>query len=107
MSHVKYSRLRQDLPLSINERVIVPFPEGFIFTKLRQNKVLAKISEFTVIMDSENPDQTSPFSRQFLILLFNSCDVFNCVFCFHFLMVYEKKKKKLNMTFLLHVSSFI
>ena len=55
ISDVKNSRLRQDLPISINERVILPFREGFIFTKLRiayakfhENKVLAKISEFTV-----------------------------------------------------------
>ena len=43
ISDVKNSRLRQDLPIPINERVILPFREGFIF-----NKVLAKISEFTV-----------------------------------------------------------
>ena len=34
VSDVKKSRLRQDLPISINERVILPFCEGFIFTKL-------------------------------------------------------------------------
>ena len=59
ISDVKNSRIRQDLPLSINDRVILPFREGFIFTKLRiceayakfrENKVLAKISEFTVIL---------------------------------------------------------
>ena len=54
ISDVKNSLLRQDLPTSINDRVILPFREGFIFTKLRsyakfrENKVLAKISEFTV-----------------------------------------------------------
>ena len=53
ISDVKNSLQRQDLPKSINDRVILPFREGFIFTKLRicevsQNKVLAKISEFTV-----------------------------------------------------------
>ena len=47
--------LRQDLPISINESMILPFREGFIFTKLRicelfrENKVLAKISKFTVV----------------------------------------------------------
>ena len=46
---LKNPRLRQDLPISINERVILPFREGFIFTKFRENKVLAKISEFTVL----------------------------------------------------------
>ena len=50
---MKNSQLRQDLPISINYRVILPFPEGFIFTKLRicevsRNEVLAKISEFIV-----------------------------------------------------------
>ena len=47
------SRLRQDLPISINERVILPFHESLIFTKLalakfRENNILSKISEFTV-----------------------------------------------------------
>ena len=35
ISDVRDSRLRQDLPISINDRVILPFHEGFIFTKLR------------------------------------------------------------------------
>ena len=34
----------------ISYRVISPFCEGFIFTKLRENKTLAKISEFTVFL---------------------------------------------------------
>ena len=34
ISDVKNSRLRQDLPISINDRVMSPFREGFIFTKL-------------------------------------------------------------------------
>ena len=44
---MKNSRLRQDLPISINDRVILSFREDFIFTKLRmrENKVLAKIFE--------------------------------------------------------------
>ena len=42
---MKNSRLSQDIPISINDRVILPFLDGFIFTK---NKVLAKISEFAV-----------------------------------------------------------
>ena len=41
-SDVKNSRLRQDLPISINDRVILPFREGFIFTKLRMRS-FAKI----------------------------------------------------------------
>ena len=39
-SEVKNSRLRQDLPVSINDRVILPFREGFIFTKLPICEVL-------------------------------------------------------------------
>ena len=31
---VKNSPLKQDLPISINDRVILPFREGFIFMKL-------------------------------------------------------------------------
>ena len=43
-----------DLLISINDIVVSPFHEDFIFTKLRiceasQNKTLAKISEFTVL----------------------------------------------------------
>ena len=53
ISDERNSRLRQDLPISINDRVILPFREGFIsrnfaYAKFRENKVLAKISEFTV-----------------------------------------------------------
>ena len=36
ISDVKNSRLGQDLPISKNDRVILPFREGFIFTKLRE-----------------------------------------------------------------------
>ena len=42
ISDVKKSRLRQDLPLSINDRVISPFREGLIFTKLRICEVSRK-----------------------------------------------------------------
>ena len=46
-------RLWHDLPISVNDRVISPFREDFIFTKLRilfrENKTLAKISELTVL----------------------------------------------------------
>ena len=56
ISDVKSSRLRQDLPISIIERVILPFREGlfsrnYAHAKFRENKVLAKISEFTVLID--------------------------------------------------------
>ena len=54
-SDVKNSQLRQDLPISINDRVILPFREAlfsrnFSNAKFRENKVLAKISEFTVLL---------------------------------------------------------
>ena len=43
-----------DLHISVNDRVISPYRESFIFTKFayakfRENKTLAKISKFTVI----------------------------------------------------------
>ena len=47
LSDVKNSRLKQGLPISINDRVILPFREVYIFThiaKFRENIVLAKIS---------------------------------------------------------------
>ena len=42
ISDVKKSRLSRVLPISINDRVILPFREGFIFTKLRICEVLRK-----------------------------------------------------------------
>ena len=36
---VKNSRKGPDLPTSVNDRVILPFREGFIFTKLRNCEV--------------------------------------------------------------------
>ena len=45
---VRNSRLGHDIPISVNDRVILPFRECFNITKLRKNKTLAKISEFTV-----------------------------------------------------------
>ena len=54
ISDVNNLRLRQNLPISINDRVILPFREvlfsrNFAYAKFRENKVLAKISEFTVL----------------------------------------------------------
>ena len=51
---VKNSQLRQDLPISINDRVILPFHKGlfsrnFSYAMFRENKVLSKISEFKVL----------------------------------------------------------
>ena len=43
ITDLKNSRRWQDLPISIKDRVFLPFREGFC-----ENKVLAKISEFTV-----------------------------------------------------------
>ena len=48
LKDIKKSRVWYDLPISVNDRVISPFCEGFIFTKF-ENKTLAKISEFTVL----------------------------------------------------------
>ena len=50
---VRNSRLGHDIRISVNNRVILPFREGFNFTKLRMRsfakiKTLAKNSEFTV-----------------------------------------------------------
>ena len=46
---VKNSLLWHDLPISINDRVISPFREDFVFTvPLSENKTLAIISDFTV-----------------------------------------------------------
>ena len=47
---VKNTQLRHDLPASVNDRVILPFREGYIFTyaKFHEIKTLAKIFEFTV-----------------------------------------------------------
>ena len=42
ISDVKNSQLRQDLPISIKDRVILPFREGFIFTKLGKWEVSRK-----------------------------------------------------------------
>ena len=42
ISDVKNSRLRQELPISINDRVILSFHEGFISTKLRICEVMRK-----------------------------------------------------------------
>ena len=43
ISQAKNSRLGHDLLTSVNDRVISPFPEGFIFSKLRTREVSKKI----------------------------------------------------------------
>ena len=35
---VKNSQLRHDLPISINDRVILPFCEGFLFAKIKPSQ---------------------------------------------------------------------
>ena len=57
---VKNSRLGHDQPVSVNDRLIFPFREDFIFTKLRiyevsENKTLAKISVLTVLLLLDPP----------------------------------------------------
>ena len=57
--HVKNSQLGHDLPASVNERVILTYSEGIIFTnfayaKFHEIKTLAKISEFTVFFIIKN-----------------------------------------------------
>ena len=42
ISDVKNSRLKQGLPISIHDRVILPFREDFIFMKLRICDLLRK-----------------------------------------------------------------
>ena len=44
-------RIGHDVPILVNDRVISPFREDSIFIKLRENKILAKISEFTVFQN--------------------------------------------------------
>ena len=39
---------RRDLPILVNETVTLLIREDFIFMKLRKNKILLKVSEFTV-----------------------------------------------------------
>ena len=51
---VRNSRLGHDIPISVNDRVILPFREGlisrnFAYAKFRKNKTLAKIFDFTVL----------------------------------------------------------
>ena len=45
---IKILRLGHDLPRSVNDRVITSFSECFIFTKLCENKTIAKISKVMV-----------------------------------------------------------
>ena len=42
IGNIKNLGLKQGLPISINDRVILPFRKGFIFTKLRICEVLRK-----------------------------------------------------------------
>ena len=40
--HAYNSRVGKDLPTSVNDRVVLPFGEGFIFAKLRVREVSRK-----------------------------------------------------------------
>ena len=42
ISHVKNSRQGHDLHTTVNDRVILPFPKGYIFTKLCKCEVMRK-----------------------------------------------------------------
>ena len=68
MCDIQTSRLKHDLPISVNDRVILLFCKGlfsrnFTCAKFCENKTLAKIFEFTVIYiirylegDFQNPE---------------------------------------------------
>ena len=77
---VRNSRLGHDIPISGNGRVILPFREGFNFTKLayakfRENKTLAKISEFTVCnVIPVRPKQCWRFLYMYMYLLVSRSD---------------------------------
>ena len=49
ISDVKKSRLRQDLPISINDRVILPFREGFIFAKIKSSRKFPNLQNHILI----------------------------------------------------------
>ena len=69
---LKNSQLMHELHISVNNRVILPFREDFIFTK----QTLAKISNFTVykpLISSHARVITSLFYG-FLLLMQNSVD---------------------------------
>ena len=56
---IKNPRQGHDLPTSVNYRVILPFREGFILTKIRnresrENKTISKIFQFTACMQRQN-----------------------------------------------------
>ena len=51
----KKMRFGHDILVSVNNRVISPFREDFIFKKSRENKTFPKISKFTVMMDRAIP----------------------------------------------------
>ena len=72
---IKNSQLRLDLPTTTNNRVILLIREGFIFTKFREDKTLAKISEFTVSTATVYPclllvqsRKTSPYITERLLM---------------------------------------
>ena len=56
------SRLWRDLPISVNDRVIPPNRESFIFTnfayaKFRENKTLGEIFKYSKILQTRDSDR--------------------------------------------------
>ena len=78
----KISRLGYDSPISVVERVISSFCEDFIsrnfaYAKFRENKTLAKISEFTVNMTGANAGVKVPSFQK--VAFFLQYEIFNSV----------------------------
>ena len=67
--HGKKTRLRHDLPILVDEGVIrqfarALFSRNFAYAKSRENEILAKISEFTVLFFLIEITQWSALARQ-------------------------------------------
>ena len=61
--------------------MISPFREGYIFTKLRENKTLAKIFEFTVLCEE---NRIGTYEQSMLPLRHVICQpIFLSLFVFH------------------------
>ena len=64
ISDVKNSRLRQDLPLSINDRVILPIHEGFYFHKTSLMPSFAKIKSSRIFSNLQYVQVSSLYSHE-------------------------------------------
>ena len=69
---LKNSQVGHDLPISVKDKVILPFREGFVFTKFREKKIFAKISEFTVVISFENEKQMVIFAESIIHIHWNA-----------------------------------